>query len=59
MTEDQKELRVERIAIMTVEGVSKEYAEKFCDSMPWLYGSEERKEVQNELFKSGARQTMP
>lgn len=50
MTEDQKEARDERIAIMTVEGVSKEIIGKVIKAYPWLYGADEQNGTQNGLF---------
>jgi hypothetical protein len=38
MTSDQKEAREERVAIMTVEGMSEKDAVKYCNSKPELYG---------------------
>jgi hypothetical protein len=36
--EDKQEARQERLAIMTVEGISEEEAAAYCDSHPEIYG---------------------
>lgn len=36
--EDQQELRIERIAIMTAEGIPESVAADYCNSKPELYG---------------------
>jgi hypothetical protein len=41
MTQDQAENRAERIAIMTVEGMSEEEAHRYCDTKPEQYGTRE------------------
>lgn len=50
MTEDQKYLREERIAIMTVEGVSQKEAEKYCDDNPHIFGYRDQEETQGKLL---------
>lgn len=50
MTTDQAEARDERVAIMTVEGMSEDDAQAYCDSRPWLYGARERNEKQLDLI---------
>lgn len=36
--QDKAEYRYERVAIMTIEGMSEEDAHRYCDSKPELYG---------------------
>ena len=50
MTEDQKELREERTAIMKVEGATEEEIEKCLNSYPWLYGGNEKEFTQGSLL---------
>lgn len=51
-TDDQKESREERIAIMMFDGKqTREAAEKYCDEFPWLYGfREDVSETQGSLL---------
>lgn len=50
MTPDQAEAREERVAIMTVEGVSEEDAQAYCDTKIFLYGSMHKEDIQEQLF---------
>jgi hypothetical protein len=50
MTEDQKELREERTAIMEVEGATPEEIQKVFTKYPWIFGADERNAVQDSLL---------
>ncbi len=50
MTPDQAENRFERVAIMMVEGMSEEDAERYCDTRPDLYGIRDYTEKQEGMF---------
>lgn len=50
MTPEQQEAREERVAIMTVEGMSEDEAQAYCDTKAWLYGVKERNEKQLDLI---------
>lgn len=50
MSPDQAELREERMAIMMVDGCSEEEAERYCNSVPGLYGFVGKMEEQGGLF---------
>lgn len=51
MTPEQAEAREERIAIMTVEGMSEDDAQKYCDSDPAQYGIRDYSEKQEVMFE--------
>lgn len=46
MTPVQEELRAERVAIMTVEGVPEDEADRVCNGNPALYGMVGREDGQ-------------
>jgi len=51
MTEDQAVTREERVAIMTICGnCSEEEAQRYCDGLPWEYGTRDRQEKQETLL---------
>lgn len=50
MTPAQSEAREERVAIMTVEGMSEEHAQSYCDGDPAQFGIRGFKEVQEMMF---------
>lgn len=51
MTKEQEENRIERIAIMMFcGGQTREAADKYCDSKPWLYGIRKENIIQEDLI---------
>lgn len=50
MTADQLELRLERRAIMMTEGETEEAVQGVFKAYPWLYGYEDKTELQGELI---------